>query len=189
MANLYDPKSKSDVELRASVIGHIRTIENFPHAPIMFRDITTLLKHPQGLRDTIELFLRAVSNMEFDVVVGVEARGFMLAPSIALARNVGFVPARKKGKLPAAVYQQEYALEYGTDVIEMHVDAIEPGQRALIVDDLIATGGTLEAACKLVEKAGGNVVACVCIVELPALKGRSRLGDKKIVSLVEFDGE
>jgi len=167
----------------------IRTIPNFPKKGIMFRDITTLLKDAGGLKETIDTFLKRYQETSIDLVVGIEARGFIIAGAIAYSMGKGFVPIRKPGKLPAETYRVEYELEYGKDAIEMHKDAIEKGAQVLMVDDLLATGGTMRAACEMIEKAGGKVVECAFIVELPDLKGKEKLKNYKVFTLVEFEGE
>lgn len=154
---------------------------------IMFQDITTLLLDPKAFRDTIDLFVERYKDQGITVVAGVEARGFIFGPPIALAIGAKFVPLRKPKKLPGEVISEEYSLEYGTDKIEMHVGAVQANDRALVVDDLIATGGTLCAAVKLLERVGAKVVECACVIELPELKGRDKLGDRPVFVLVEAD--
>jgi len=157
----------------------------------MFRDITTLLKDADGLREVIDAFVERYGNVPVDVVVGLEARGFILGGAVAYRLGKGFVPVRKKGKLPYRTERHEYELEYGTDVIEMHVDAIAPGDRVLIVDDLLATGGTALAAAKLVEKLGGAIVEMAFIVDLPDVGGRARIAEAgyRMFALCEFEGD
>lgn len=169
----------------------IRTIPDFPKQGIMFRDITTLLKDAEGMKRVLDLFEKRYKERKIDVIAGIESRGFIIAGAIAHQLGIGFVPLRKPGKLPAETEKQEYELEYGKDAIEIHKDAIQPGQRVLLVDDLLATGGTACAACQLIERLGGNVVECAFIVELPNLKGRERLKNlnKMIFSIVKFEGE
>jgi len=167
----------------------IRTIPNFPKKGIMFRDITTLLKDASGLKETIDALVKRYQEMPIDLVVGIESRGFIIAGAIAYSMGKGFVPIRKPGKLPAETYRVEYELEYGKDAIEMHRDAIEKGAHVLMVDDLLATGGTMKAACEMIEKAGGKVVECAFIVELPDLKGKEKLKNYKVFTLVGFEGE
>lgn len=166
----------------------IRTIPDFPKAGIMFRDITTLLKDPTGFSDVILAFAARYKSQKIDVVAGIEARGFILGGALAKELGVGFVPIRKKGKLPHKVHRIEYDLEYGKDVLEIHQDAIVPGERVLVVDDLLATGGTSKAACDLIEKIGGTVVECAFVVDLPELKGKEKL-NRPCFALVEFEGE
>jgi adenine phosphoribosyltransferase len=167
----------------------IRTIPHFPKEGIMFRDITTLLKDADGFKETIDAMVTRYRSTPVDVVVGIESRGFILAGAIAYLLGKGFVPIRKPGKLPSESYRVEYELEYGKDTIEMHKDAIVKGAHVLMIDDLLATGGTMKAACEMIEKAGGKVVECAFIVDLPDLKGREKLKDYKVFSLVEFEGE
>ncbi|MEC7667856.1 MAG: adenine phosphoribosyltransferase, partial [Pseudomonadota bacterium] len=151
------------------------TIADFPHEGIMFRDVTTLFADPRGFRIAIDQLLHPYAGMRFDKVVGLEARGFILGGAIAHQLSVGFVPIRKKGKLPGAVISQSYQLEYGEAVVELHDDAIQPGEKVLLVDDLLATGGTAEAGIKLVERLGGEIIGCAFVVDLPDLGGRKRL--------------
>ena len=167
----------------------IRTIPNFPKQGIMFRDVTTLFKDPQGFQDVINAFKERYKSQKIDVVCGIEARGFIIGGALAKELNVGFVPLRKKGKLPHKVHRIEYNLEYGKDVLEIHEDAITSGDNVLIVDDLIATGGTAKAACDLIEKIGGKVVECAFIVDLPALKGKEKLAKWHVFSILGFKGE
>ncbi|XP_030528588.1 adenine phosphoribosyltransferase 1-like [Rhodamnia argentea] len=171
----------------AKIASSIRVIPDFPKPGIMFQDITTLLLDPEAFKDTIDLFVERYREKNISVVAGVEARGFIFGPPIALAIGAKFVPMRKPNKLPGEVISEEYSLEYGTDTMEMHVGAVQPGDRALVVDDLIATGGTLCAAIKLLERVGANVVECACMIELPELKGRDRLGNKPLFVLVSSD--
>lgn len=166
----------------------IRTIPNFPKHGIMFRDITTLLKDKDGFNDVITAFVERYKNQKIDVVAGIEARGFIIGGALAHKLGVGFVPLRKKGKLPYKTHKIEYDLEYGKDCLEIHEDAITAGDKVLIVDDLIATGGTCKAACDLIENIGGKIVECAFIVNLPALKGKEKLG-RPAFALVEFEGE
>ncbi len=171
--------------------SRIRTIPDYPKPGIMFRDITTLLVDSLGFRKTVDELVQPFTGNRIDKVAGIEARGFILGGAVAHQLSVSFIPVRKKGKLPWQTHAQEYALEYGTDEVEIHVDAIEPGEKILLVDDLIATGGTAEAAIKLIERAGGQVAACSFIVDLPDLGGRARLEalGKSVISLCEFEGE
>ncbi|HVS15803.1 MAG TPA: adenine phosphoribosyltransferase [Thermoanaerobaculia bacterium] len=166
---------------------HIRTVPDFPKPGILFYDITTLLKDPKGLRETVDRFVWRFVGDEVDKVIGMESRGFMFAPLVACALNAGFVPVRKPGKLPAPTRRQEYQLEYGSDSLEMHVDAIEPGDRVLIVDDLIATGGTAQATARLVEAARGEVTGFGFVVELTFLHGRSVLEGYRVEALIQYD--
>jgi len=155
----------------------------------MFRDITTLLKNPIGFKETIDHLFKRYEDKDIDLVVGIESRGFILGAPLAYLLGKGFVPIRKPGKLPAARYSEEYCLEYGTDTIEIHKDAISPELKILLVDDLLATGGTMEAAVKLIKKLKGDIIECVFVVELPDLNGRSRLMDVPVYSVVQFQGD
>ncbi|CAN1748088.1 Adenine phosphoribosyltransferase 3 [Linum perenne] len=150
------------------------------------QDITTLLLDPKAFKDTVDLFIERYKGKNISAVAGIEARGFIFGPPIALAIGAKFVPLRKPRKLPGEVISEEYVLEYGRDCLEMHVGAVEKGERALVVDDLIATGGTLRAAMNLLERAGAEVVECACLIELPELKGRERLQEKPLYVLVEY---
>ncbi|KAJ6804880.1 adenine phosphoribosyltransferase 1-like [Iris pallida] len=167
------------------ISSSIRVIPNFPKPGVMFQDITTMLLDPKAFRDTIDLFVERYKAKGITVVAGVEARGFIFGPPIALDIGAKFVPMRKPHKLPGEVISEEYTLEYGTDIMEMHVGAVQPGDRVLVIDDLIATGGTLCAAIKLLERVGSEVVECACVIELPELKGRERLGDRPLFVLVK----
>jgi adenine phosphoribosyltransferase len=167
----------------------IRTIPDFPKPGIQFRDITTLIQDPWGFKRAIDEFVSHYRYAPIDKVIAIESRGFVIGGALAHHLNCGMVMARKKGKLPWQVERQEYKLEYGTDCIEMHKDALRPGDRCLVVDDLLATGGTCQATCQLVERLGGKVMGCACIIELTDLKGRSRLAGYDVHSLVEYEGE
>ncbi|MBI5871678.1 adenine phosphoribosyltransferase [archaeon] len=167
----------------------IRTIPDFPKKGIMFRDITTLLKDAEGFSDVVNAFYERYKGMKIDKVVGIESRGFIIGSALAHRLGVGFVPARKPGKLPAKSIRKEYELEYGKDALEIHEDAIAKGENVLLCDDLLATGGTVLAAAQLIEEMGGNVVECGFIVELPELKGREKIGKYNMFRLVEFEGE
>ncbi|MEM9925423.1 MAG: adenine phosphoribosyltransferase [Cyanobacteria bacterium P01_D01_bin.50] len=166
----------------------IRDIPDFPKPGILFRDITTLLRDAQGLRYTIDLFTQKCidAGMTADFVVGMESRGFIFGAPLAYKLGAGFIPVRKKGKLPAEIYAIEYALEYGTDTLEVHQDALQPGSRVLIADDLIATGGTACATAKLIQKVGCELVGFAFIIELQELQGRKKLPEVPIVTLVEY---
>ena len=172
-----------------SIKSKIRAIPDWPKKGIMFRDITTLVKDPAGFKETIDLLYERYKDEKIDKVVGIESRGFIFGAPLAYLLNCGFIPIRKPGKLPADCISEEYALEYGTDKIEIHKDAIEKDERILIIDDLIATAGTANAACKLVKKLGGELVECAFVVELVDLKGRDKLVGEKIYSVVAFEGE
>ena len=173
-----------------SVKDYIRTIVDFPHEGIMFRDVTTLFADPRGFRMCIDQMLPPYAGQPIDKVVGLEARGFILGGAIAHQLGTGFVPVRKKGKLPGTTISQDYKLEYGEAIVEIHDDAIEAGERILVVDDLLATGGTAEAGIKLIERLGGDIVGCSFIVDLPELGGREKLQSMNmdVQVLCEFDG-
>ena len=164
----------------------IREVPDYPKAGILFYDITTLLKDADGLRQIIDALGENGNGRKIDRVVGIEARGFIFAPAVAYALKAGFVPIRKPKKLPAETERMEYALEYGTDVIEIHRDAIEPGQNVLIVDDVLATGGTAAAAARLVEKIGGKVAGLAFVIELDFLKGRDKLPGHRVDALLHY---
>ncbi len=165
---------------------HIRSIPDFPKPGILFYDISTLLAHPQAWRTTVERLAEAVRPQRPDLLVGIESRGFLVAAPLAYTLGSGFAMVRKKGKLPGKTVSFTYDLEYGTDTIEIQEDAIAPGQRVIVVDDLIATGGTTEAAIKLVQQQGGTVVGAACIIELSFLNGRSRI-DVPVTAMVSYD--
>ena len=169
----------------------IRTIPDFPKKGIMFRDITTLLGNGKGFRKTIEHLAERYFDRQIDKIVGIESRGFILGGALACRLGIGFVPIRKKGKLPYKTISAEYELEYNTDIIEIHSDSISEGERVLLIDDLIATGGTMLASVELIEKLKGKVEECAFVIELPALKGREKLEEKgiKVYSMISFEGE
>ena len=169
----------------------IRTIPDHPKPGIMFRDISTLLTDARGFRRAVDELVQPLAGKKIDKVAGVEARGFILGGAIAHQLSVGFVPVRKKGKLPFETLSESYELEYGVDEVEIHVDALEKGERVLLVDDLIATGGTAVAAIKLLERAGASVELCSFVIDLPDLGGSAKLREmgKQVVSLVSFEGE
>src|SRR3982075_3195867 len=164
----------------------IRDIPDFPKKGILFKDITTLLKDPRAFKQSIDQLTDMVRGRDPEVVIGMESRGFIFAAPIAYLLNAGFVPVRKLGKLPGEVISSEYELEYGTNTLELHSDAIKKGDRVLIVDDLLATGGTVSATIELVERLEGKVVGVAFLVELMALKGRDRLQDYEVISLLKF---
>ena len=174
-----------------TVQDYIRTIPDFPKDGIMFRDVTTLFADARGFRIAIDQLLHPYAGRRIDKVVGLEARGFILGGAIAHQLTVGFVPIRKKGKLPGRTVEQAYTLEYGEAVMEVHEDAIEAGETVLLVDDLLATGGTAEAGLKLIERLGGNCVGCAFIIDLPDLGGRKRLEGlgQEVHALCAFDGD
>ncbi len=165
----------------------IRSIENYPQEGVIFRDITTLLKDAEGMKQAIDEMQKKLEGVEFDIILGPESRGFIFGMPVAYNMGKGFVPVRKKGKLPAEVISKEYALEYGTAIIEMHKDAIQPGQKVVIVDDLLATGGTANAIVEMVEEIGAEVVALVFLIELDFLEGRKALPDRKIEAVIHYE--
>ncbi len=168
---------------------YVRSIPDFPERGIIFRDITSILQDADGLKLAIDLMQQKLDGLDFDVVVGAESRGFIFGMPIAYNLHKPFVPVRKKGKLPCETVSRKYELEYGTAEIEMHRDSIRPGQKVVVVDDLIATGGTIEAAVKLVEELGGEVVKVLFLMELAGLEGRSRLADYDVESVICYEGK
>lgn len=168
---------------------YVRSIPDFPEPGIVFRDITTVLQDGDGLQLSIDSIQELLKDTDFDLVVGPESRGFIFGVPIAYINKKGFVPVRKKGKLPCETISQEYDLEYGSAVLEIHKDAIKPGQRVVIVDDLIATGGTTEAIIKLVEKLGGKVVKVVFLMELAGLEGRKKLEGYGVQTVLRYEGK
>ena len=177
-------------ESKKTVRDYIRTIPDFPHEGIMFRDVTTLFADPRGMRLCIDQLLAPYVGRRIDAVVGLEARGFVLGGAVAHQLGTGFVPVRKKGKLPGPTFEQDYALEYGTATVEIHQDALSPGDQVLVVDDLLATGGTAEAGVKLIERLGAEVLACAFVVDLPELGGAEKLRSMglNIHTICAFDG-
>jgi adenine phosphoribosyltransferase len=170
----------------ADLAGRIRDVPDFPKPGILFKDITTLLKDGAAFRAAIDGLMAKIGTRQIDAVVGMESRGFIFAAPIAYKLGVGFVPVRKLGKLPADVVSIEYDLEYGSATLEMHKDALQPGARVLIVDDLLATGGTVAGTIELVKQLKGEIVACAFLIELAALKGREKLGGYDIVTLIRY---
>ena len=168
---------------------YVRSIPDFPEPGIIFRDVTSVLQEADGLQLSINGIMDKLKDVDFDVVVGPESRGFIFGVPVAYSMKKAFVPVRKKGKLPCETIEAEYALEYGTAVIEMHKDSIKPGQRVVIVDDLIATGGTTEAIISMVEKLGGVVAKIVFLMELAGLKGREKLAGYDVASVIKYDGK
>lgn len=166
--------------------SYIRDVPDFPKPGIMFKDITPLLENAEALREALDLMVEDARSIEVDKVAGIESRGFLFGVPIAAALGVGFIPVRKAGKLPFHTNQVEYALEYGTATVEMHIDALEPGERILLVDDLMATGGTMVAASRLVEAAGGVVASCNVLVDLAFLNGRKALGEKRFHTVLTY---
>jgi adenine phosphoribosyltransferase len=169
--------------------NHIRSIKDFPKPGIMFRDITPLLSHPQAFGESIQRIVDHFRNSRINVVAAAEARGFIFAAPVALALNASFVPVRKPGKLPFDTHAFHYELEYGKDTLEMHTDAVKAGDRVLLVDDLLATGGTIHACAQLAEKSGAEVVGCAFAIELTFLEGRDRLAPRECFSVLQYDGE
>lgn len=168
---------------------YVRTIPDFPEKGIMFRDITSVLQDADGLKLAIDEMQKLLEGVDFDVIAGAESRGFILGTPIAYNLHKPFVLVRKKGKLPCETIEETYDLEYGTATVEMHKDAIKPGQKVVIVDDLIATGGTIEAACKLVERLGGEVVKIVFLLELAGLEGRKKLQKYDVQTVISYPGK
>ncbi|MCD8045831.1 MAG: adenine phosphoribosyltransferase [Clostridiales bacterium] len=172
-----------------TVEDYVRSIPDFPEPGIIFRDITAVIQDPKGLKLAIDGMEQFLEGVDFDVVVGAESRGFAFGAPIARDLGKGFVLVRKKGKLPCETISQEYALEYGTAEVEIHTDAIKPGQRVVVVDDLIATGGTIEASIKLVERLGGKVVKVLFLMELAGLNGREKLAGYDVDSVIIYPGK
>ncbi len=179
--------AQSDVPGATALDRLIRNIPDFPKPGILFRDITPLLQDPAGLSLAVEFLTQPFRDKHIDVVVGAESRGFIFGTAVARNLSAGFVPVRKPGKLPAAKRSVTYDLEYGTDTLEIHADAIRPGQRVLMVDDLLATGGTMQACCELVEQLGGKIIAVAFLIELVGLNGRSRLTRWEVHSILRYD--
>ncbi|WP_026884376.1 adenine phosphoribosyltransferase [Clostridium akagii] len=170
-----------------NIKNKIRVIEDFPKAGISFKDITTLIQDKEAFKYTIDILASTLKDKNIDVVVGPEARGFIFGTPLAYVLGAGFVPVRKKGKLPGETISVQYDLEYGTDILEIHKDSIQPGQKVVIIDDLLATGGTIQSVAKLVEELGGEVVSMDFIIELTGLKGREKLKNYEINSLVKYE--
>lgn len=171
------------------VEDYVRSIPDFPEKGIIFRDITSVIQSPEGLKLAIDGINESLKDVDYDVVVGPESRGFIFGVPVAYANGKGFVPVRKKGKLPCETISEDYSLEYGTATIEIHKDAIVPGQKVVIVDDLIATGGTTEAIIKLIERLGGKVVKIVFLIELEGLNGREKLTGYDVDSVIKYAGK
>ncbi len=169
--------------------SNVRSIPDWPIKGVIFRDITTLLQDPTAHREISRIFYNRYVNNNIEKIVGIDARGFLFGSVLAYNLDVGFVPIRKKGKLPYKTIGESYSLEYGQETIEIHEDALTRGERVVIIDDLIATGGTIGAAVNLVEKLGGDIVECAFVVELPDLNGRAKLDNRKVFSIIEFEGE
>ncbi|HCL02865.1 MAG TPA: adenine phosphoribosyltransferase [Lachnoclostridium phytofermentans] len=168
---------------------YVRSIPDFPEEGIVFRDVTSVLQDKDSLKMSIDQMQENLNGLDFDVIVGPESRGFIFGVPIAYNLNKAFIPVRKKGKLPCETVEMEYALEYGTATIEMHKDSIKPGQKVVIIDDLIATGGTIEAITKLIEQLGGEVVKIVFLMELEGLKGREKLKGYDVASIIKYAGK
>ncbi len=184
-----DPAPETTIPGMAALASLVRNIPDWPKPGIQFKDITTLLRDPAGLQEAIEGLAAPFRNKGVDLVLGTEARGFLFAPAVAMALGAGVVLARKPGKLPWKTLRESYALEYGTDALEIHQDTVQPGQNVLLVDDLLATGGTMEASCRLVERLGGHVAGCAFLIELSFLPGRSRLAPRPVHSLIQYASE
>lgn len=167
---------------------YIISIPDFPTPGVMFRDVTSILDDPEGFQLSVEELTRLLDGVEYDVIAGVESRGFIFGAPLAYRQEKAFVPVRKKGKLPRETVERTYDLEYGTATIEIHKDAVRPGQKVVIIDDLLATGGTIEAAAKLVEQLGGEVVKMIFLIELTDLKARERLAGYDVASVVQYEG-
>ncbi|MEN8246243.1 MAG: adenine phosphoribosyltransferase [Thermodesulfobacteriota bacterium] len=167
----------------------IRSIPGWPIKEVIFRDLTTLMQNPEAYKETCDIFYNRYKNVPIDKVVGIDARGFVFGGVLAYHLNVGFIPVRKKGKLPYKTIEESYSLEYGESIVEMHADAVEPGEKVVIIDDLIATGGTIGAAVNLVKKLGGDILECGFVVELPDLKGREKIKGQQVFSMCKFEGE
>ncbi len=175
--------------IREKLEDYVRTIPDFPKPGIMFRDITTILSDADGLKLAIDEMQKTLDGVDFDVIAGAESRGFIFGAAIAYNMHKPFILIRKKGKLPCETVEQSYDLEYGQATIEVHKDAVEPGQKVVIIDDLIATGGTVEAAAKLIEKLGGEVVKMVFLMELKGLNGREKLAKYDVASVISYEGK
>ena len=175
--------------IREKLEDYVRTIPDFPEPGIMFRDITTILSDADGLKLAIDEMQKTLDGVDFDVIAGAESRGFIFGAAIAYNMHKPFILIRKKGKLPCETVEQSYDLEYGQATIEIHKDAVEPGQKVVIIDDLIATGGTVEAAAKLIEKLGGEVVKMVFLMELKGLNGRDKLAKYDVASVISYEGK
>jgi len=167
----------------------IRSIKDWPIKGVIFRDLTTLMQDPAAFRESCDILYERYKDMNVDKIVGIDARGFVFGAVLAYKLGIGFIPVRKKGKLPWKTIQETYSLEYGEDTIEIHEDAIEKGEKVIIVDDLIATGGTIGATVKLVNQLGADIIECAFVVELPDLRGRDQIQGCKVFSITEFEGD
>ncbi len=183
-AENYDYQKSCDY-----IKSKVRSIPDWPIKGVIFRDITTLLQDPAVHREICSIFYTRYANKNIDKIVGIDARGFLFGSVLAYKLDVGFIPIRKNGKLPYKTISESYTLEYGEETIEIHEDALTRGERVVIIDDLMATGGTIAAAVNLVDKLGGDIVECAFVLELPDLKGQEKLGNRKVFSIVEFEGE
>ena len=186
------PASVDNVEYKKScdfIKSKVRSIPDWPIKGVIFRVITTLLADPRTFKAICAIFYNRYVDQKIDKIVGIDARGFLFGAVLAYELDIGFVPIRKKGKLPYKTISESYSLEYGKETIEIHEDAIARGDRIVIIDDLMATGGTIAASAALVEKLGGNILECAFVIELPDLKGRSKMGDRNCFAIIEFEGE
>ena len=186
------PRSAENYDYQKSrdyIKSKVRSIPDWPIKGVIFRDITTLLQDPTAHREISRIFYRRYRDQKIEKIVGIDARGFLFGAVLAYKLDIGFVPIRKKGKLPYKTIGESYSLEYGQETIEIHEDALTGGERVVIIDDLMATGGTIGAAVNLVEKLGGDIVECAFVVELPDLNGREKLGSRNAFSIIEFEGE
>ena len=181
-----DYSYKEDCEY---IKSKVRSIPDWPIEGVIFRDITTLLLDPPAFKQICTIFYDRYVNEKIDKIVGIDARGFLFGSVLAYKLGIGMIPIRKNGKLPYKTISESYTLEYGEEVIEIHEDAIQKGERVVVIDDLMATGGTISAAANLVEKLGGEIIECSFVLELPDLNGRKKLGNRKVFSIVEFEGE
>jgi adenine phosphoribosyltransferase len=188
----HPPQSVDSFDYEKSceyIKSKVRSIPDWPIEGVIFRDITTLLDDPGAFKAICTIFYNRYADQKVDKIVGIDARGFLFGSVLAYELGVGFVPVRKKGKLPYKTISESYTLEYGKETIEVHEDAINSGDRIVIIDDLMATGGTIAASAALVEKLGGNILECAFVIELPDLKGREKLGSRNSFAIVEFEGE
>jgi adenine phosphoribosyltransferase len=176
-------------EARDYIKSKVRSIPDWPIKGVIFRDITTLLLDPPAFKQICTIFYDRYVNEKIDKIVGIDARGFLFGSVLAYKLDIGMIPIRKNGKLPYNTISESYTLEYGEEVIEIHEDAIQKGERVVVIDDLMATGGTISAAANLVEKLGGEIFECSFVLELPDLNGREKLGNRKVFSIVEFEGD
>ena len=176
-------------EARDYIKSKVRSIPDWPIKGVIFRDITTLLLDPPAFKQICTIFYDRYVNEKIDKIVGIDARGFLFGSVLAYKLDIGMIPIRKNGKLPYNTISESYTLEYGEEVIEIHEDAIQKGERVVVIDDLMATGGTISAAANLVEKLGGDIFECSFVLELPDLNGREKLGNRKVFSMVDFEGD